>query len=378
MPKTLNDARLTQILTRVKSEQDQLSEVISDLGDSLGEFNALEASNNNSRNLYLEKPGTYTAGETIYVEPLKCYNGATQYVPQYIYVYGFVGSSSTKLYQWNAPSLPQKGVNITLEQTYDKIRIAFRFEASTTATAAAILGRVSAVNVAGRVLINEQRIPDYSRLKINCLGDSLTYGYVPSGFGTSPMSPTWCEQLATDLQCTVRNYGITNNALSNNSGCTGDPMCIRYTTMDDDADVVIVMGGTNDFLRVNAPLGTIDSTDTVTFFGAYNVLVQGLIAKYLTRKARIILMVPPMRNRSTEQNTQGTTLLQIQQAVRDIAHKYALPYVDWAYDSGISAYLISNDTDHVYTYDGIHIQQEIVLGWILPMIENKVIEVLKR
>lgn len=374
MPKTLNDARLTQILTRVKSEQDQLSEVISDLGDSLGEFNALEASNNNSRNLYLEKPGTYTAGETIYVEPLKCYNGATQYVPQYIYVYGFVGSSFTKLYQWNAPSLPQKGVNITLEQTYDKIRIAFRFEASTTATAVAILGRVSTANVAGRVLINEQRIPDYSRLKINCLGDSLTYGYVPSGFGTSPMSPTWCEQLATDLQCTVRNYGITNNAVSNNTGGSGDPMCIRFATMDDDADVVIVMGGTNDFLRVNAPLGTIDSKDNTTFYGAYNVLVQGLIAKYMNRKARIVLMVPPMRSRSTEQNTHGVTLAQIQQAVRDIANKYALPYVDWAKDAGISAYLINEDQNHVYTYDGIHICQEIVLKWVLPLIERKIVE----
>ena len=213
-------------------------------------------------------------------------------------------------------------------------------------------------------------------MRVACVGDSLTYGYVPSGSGSSPMSPTWCEQMATDFQCTVRNYGIINNAVSNNSGGTGDPMCIRYTTMDDDADVVIVMGGTNDFLRVNAPLGTIDSTDNTTFYGAYNVLVQGLIEKYKARKARIILMVPPMRNRSTEQNTQGVTLLQIQQAVRDIANKYSLPYVDWAYDAGISAYLISTDTDHVYTYDGIHITKQIILGWVLPLIEAKVKEVL--
>lgn len=350
---------------------------ISDLNNSLGEFIEIVASNDNSRNLYLEKSGTYTTGETIFVEPLKCYNGATQYTPQYIYVYGFAGGSSTKEYQWDAPSLPQKGVYITLTNNYDKIRIAVRFAENTTATAATILGRVNSVSVAGRMLIDERKIRDYSDLKINCIGDSLTYGYIPKLDDDHPatqMSPTWCEQLAADFGCTVRNYGIANNTLANNSGGTGDPMCIRYTAMDDDADIVLVMGGTNDFLRVPAALGTIDSADNTTIYGAYNVLVQGLIAKYFTRKSRIILMVPPMRSRSAEQNSEGTTLLQIQQAVRDIANKYALPYVDWANDSGINAYLISTDSGYTYTYDGIHIQQDIVLKWILPLIETKVKE----
>ena len=349
------------------------ADMVGALQNELGYMEFLSGSNNNSRYLYLDKTGSFSAGEILYVEPLTSDNGTLTF----IYVYGFIGDNSTKEYQWTNPVLPEKGVYITLTNTYDKIRIAFRYEVAVSSSASAVIGIATNKNIAGRVLEIESVIPDYSNLKINCLGDSLTYGYIPKLDDDHPatqMSPTWCEQLAADFECTVRNYGITNNAVSNNPGGTGEPMCIRYATMNDDADVVIVMGGTNDFLRVNAPLGTIDSTDNTTFYGAYNVLVQGLIGKYLTRKTRIILMVPPMRNRSTEQNTQGVTLLQIQQAVRDIAHKYALPYVDWAYDAGISAYLISTDSNHVYTYDGIHIQQDIILNWILPMIEQKLKE----
>lgn len=376
----VGDSYLSEKLDELDGKITVVDEAVEGVGFA---FNVSGASTATSRNIYCDKSYTFSGGGKIAVRILKW----SSLLRQTIRVYVFDGDTSINLGTVPIPYSQDAYYTFDVPSgEYDKVRVAFQNTVADGVTECQAL-IVCATDGAITNGFVDNAVGKLNGIKINCLGDSLTYGYIPKLDDDHPatqMSPTWCEQLAADLQCTVRNYGITNNVLSNNPGGSGTPMCLRYTAMDDDADVVIVMGGTNDFLRVSfddltgAPLGTIDSAADTTFYGAYNVLVQGLIAKYFTRKTRIILMVPPMRNRSNQTNGRGFTLMQYQQAVRDIANKYALPYVDWAYDAGISAYLISTDTNHIYTYDGIHIQQEIILGWILPMIEKKVAEVLKQ
>ncbi|EOP56123.1 hypothetical protein IKQ_01340 [Bacillus cereus VDM053] len=51
-------------------------------------------------------------------------------------------------------------------------------------------------------------------------------------------------------------------------------MCTRYANMTDDADIITVFGGTNDYGNT-VTLGTINSVDTGTFDGALNILCAG-------------------------------------------------------------------------------------------------------
>lgn len=89
-------------------------------------------------------------------------------------------------------------------------------------------------------------------------------------------------------------YGATGTTIKGNTGTTGAPFVDRYTDMDDDADVVCVFGGTNDF-GLSSSLGTInDEPDkNATFYSALKYLLIGLYAKY--PNARFIFCTPTPR-----------------------------------------------------------------------------------
>ena len=89
--------------------------------------------------------------------------------------------------------------------------------------------------------------------------------------------------LANEYGCVSRNYGIIGSTLQYDAD--KNPMCVRYADMDSDADIVAFMGGTNDYWY-NKPLGTFGDTQDTTFYGALDVLVSGLIAKYPTATKR--------------------------------------------------------------------------------------------
>lgn len=59
-------------------------------------------------------------------------------------------------------------------------------------------------------------------------------------------------------------------------------MSIRYASMDNDLDLIIVAGGTN------VKLETINDLTDISFYGALNVLCDGLIKKYVGK--RIVFM----------------------------------------------------------------------------------------
>ncbi|QWU48086.1 hypothetical protein KPL75_23220 [Bacillus sp. NP247] len=69
------------------------------------------------------------------------------------------------------------------------------------------------------------------------------------------------------------NYGISGSRIAVWEG-HDQPMCTRHANMTDDADIITVFGGTNDYGNT-VTLGTINSVDTGTFYGALNVLCAG-------------------------------------------------------------------------------------------------------
>lgn len=121
------------------------------------------------------------------------------------------------------------------------------------------------------------------------IGDSLAYGNK-----TGPDS-VWLHSLALKYGWTESNRGINGNAVSNVFGGMGIPMCQRYVDIVHDepsADIIIVEGGAND-ANNDAPIGTITDTTGNTFYGAINVLIDGLRKQY--PKGRLLFMTTFLR-----------------------------------------------------------------------------------
>lgn len=114
---------------------------------------------------------------------------------------------------------------------------------------------------------------NWSNKKMNVLGDSIVYG----SYGN------FINVIRDILDLSVaRNYGLGGSCLaSSDIDDTLPPACLRYSEMDNDADIIIVHAGTNDY-SAQIPLGESESTDIKTFNGALNVLMNGLRDKYPT------------------------------------------------------------------------------------------------
>lgn len=169
--------------------------------------------------------------------------------------------------------------------------------------------------------------------KINCLGDSITRG---NANGATP----WVDMLATQHNCTVRNYGVSGTTLSNRGD--GFSMVERYLSMDNDADVVIVWGGWND-VNQGRPLGVFGSTDNTTFYGALNIMLNDLQSKYLGKKIFICTIL------STEHS--WTTVKNYNNAIREVSEYYAIEVIEMS-RLGISARNL--DVKTAYIPDNVH------------------------
>lgn len=119
-------------------------------------------------------------------------------------------------------------------------------------------------------------------LKWNGMGDSLT-----SAIGTAI---NYLNYISGKYCIVPRNYGIAGSTIASGTD-SSNPMVERYVNMDDDADIITIFGGTNDY-GAQIKLGEDDSTDTTTFKGALNVMIDCLVKKYPGKR---IGFITPMR-----------------------------------------------------------------------------------
>lgn len=201
--------------------------------------------------------------------------------------------------------------------------------------------------------VNDKIINKWYDKRVDIIGDSITYGAVwdsetSSFITTDKQYHYWLGQML-GLN-TVRNYGVSSSAISGQSTSTVDSFLARYAAMDDDADLIVVFGGTNDF-GFNTPLGTIVDTTDISFYGALHVLMQGLINKYLGK--RIIFMTPLHRDTENTANSVGKKLIDYVNAIKEVASIYAIPVIDTHNISGITPAIPAMKT--AYINDGLHI-----------------------
>ena len=184
---------------------------------------------------------------------------------------------------------------------------------------------------------------------INVLGDSIT-----QGVGTTAPEHIYHAVLGRMVGAAeVRNFGLSGTRIARQIGpdAWGAPFTERYLDMPDDADLIIVFGGTNDYGHGNAPFGGKADRTVDTFCGACHVLFRGLIEKYPT--ARIVVMTPLQRVGGSKPcaNT-GKPLRDYADTMAEIAGEYAIPVLDLYRTSGIAADIPAQQA--LYLPDGLH------------------------
>ena len=179
--------------------------------------------------------------------------------------------------------------------------------------------------------------------KGGCLGDSISAGYY---------TDKTFYNVAKDIlhMSEFVNYGISGTCIG---GTNSNAMSIRYSTMSDDLDVILVAGGVND-MGLNIALGTLNDTTTSTFYGALKVLCEGLLTKY--PKGTIIFITPAQVGKPInfygEPNAQGYTVKDYRDAIIEVCSNYPVYVYDNYTISGI--YPKNNTNRNIYTKDGLH------------------------
>ena len=168
--------------------------------------------------------------------------------------------------------------------------------------------------------------------KVNFLGDSITEGH-----GTSSEEYRFTNIIQREYGLSeARNYGIGGTRIARQRKPSEDArwdldFCGRYSQMEDDADIVVVFGGTNDFGHGDAPFGNINDTDVYTFCGSCNVLYDGLRSKY----PHIPIVVVTPTHRDNENNPKGDgykdfdcILAEYVQAIKKVAENHGFFVLD--------------------------------------------------
>lgn len=197
--------------------------------------------------------------------------------------------------------------------------------------------------------------------KVIFQGDSITDQNYNSGLSVT--YPTYvAEKLGLNI---VGNYAISGSTIAEKESNPTDrnPIVNRYQEMDDDADLVIVAAGTNDWYYTHTPLGDMDSRSNNTFYGALHNLCLGLKKKY--KNKTILFMLPIMRRQGNYQNQESTngngkTLKEYGNIIKEVCDYYSIPVLDMYTESGLYPfdddlaveYYIQqgSDPDYYYTH----------------------------
>ena len=196
-------------------------------------------------------------------------------------------------------------------------------------------------------------------LRINFLGDSIT-----EGVGASSKDTVYHAVLAKEAGLSqVNNYGISGTRFAIQKGTEKRPkdnyvdinsFCERFDKMDD-ADVVVVFGGTNDYGHGDAPLGSFEDRTPDTFYGACHYLFSGLVKKYLGKP--IVIMTPLHRINELEipdvkMPGDYGDLKTYTNIIREVAEFYSLPVLDLFATSGLQPEI--KEIQETYIPDGLH------------------------
>ncbi len=191
--------------------------------------------------------------------------------------------------------------------------------------------------------------------KINFLGDSITEGALAS----SPENIYYNVIKANEGLSEARGYGVGGSRIARQTKKThpyDDKSFVeRFFQMDDDADIVFVFGGTNDFGHGDAPIGEFTDRTPDTFYGACHLLMEGLMNKY--PEATIVFATPlkrdfPRHPDRLHPSKLELDLIVIANIIIEVARYYSIPVLDLYSLSGLQPELEAHKK--AYCPDGLH------------------------
>lgn len=174
---------------------------------------------------------------------------------------------------------------------------------------------------------------------VNFLGDSITFGS-----GASTPERRFTDVLAREFGLAkANNYGASGSRIAQQTEISKDPrdrdFCMRVAEMDENADAVVVFGGTNDYGHGDAPLGVSSDREPTTFYGGCHFLMSELLRRYVGKPTVILTPL----HRLDEDNPKGdgskayngAPLSVYRSILIEVANYYGMPVLDLYVTSGI-------------------------------------------
>lgn len=182
---------------------------------------------------------------------------------------------------------------------------------------------------------------ELSGKKIVFLGDSITEGH-----GVANPENRFVDRVAAKTGAICKNFGIGGTRIARQTIPSererhDKDFISRVPELDEDADIVVVFGGTNDWGHGDAKFGNFKDRDIYTFYGALHILYTMLIEKY--PESQIVVLTPLHRSRPNElepvTNADNANKPQVLKdyvnAIREVAEYYSIPVLDLYKTSGI-------------------------------------------
>lgn len=215
---------------------------------------------------------------------------------------------------------------------------------------------------------------DLSEKSVIFVGDSLTYGS-----GTTKTYHSYIKNMG--IFESVQAMGVAGSCISTTSdyGNLCSPLVQRYTSIPE-TDIIVIFMGTNDYSH-ETPLGAIDDTTDISFYGALNVIIPGI--KALHPDSQLVFVTPLHRygfgtskitgNQFTYDNIpngRNHSLSDYVEAIISVCKQYSVPLIDLFNQFPIDP---SNSADRVaYMPDGLHpntIGHEIIANLLLQNLQ---------
>lgn len=175
------------------------------------------------------------------------------------------------------------------------------------------------------------------------------------------------------LVCSNYGYGGSTIAI-NNETLNGKSVVERVlgTATSDNisgsGDIWVVWGGYNDASYRNTPLGTIDSTDNSTIYGALKTICKTIQEK--TNNPRVLLVTMHQATgrlmASSADDGKGCFVQRMREAFYEVGEMFGIPVLDLYKNGGISRV-----NDKQLTSDGVHLNDK-GKQFIYPKIANAI------
>lgn len=249
------------------------------------------------------------------------------------------------------------------------------------------------------MFISDDLLTPLQNKKISILGDSFSAfnNQIPSGnspyymgnnAGVTNYNQMWWQRLISNNAATKGTIQASSG--SNVSYIREQSLCLSNTNMCeslDDPDIVVILGGTNDFSHTPALIGTYDGTQNFpttnnNFSDAYALMLSRITTKYPNATVfccGIPLFVRTNLNKAqpeknTETNGEHKTIFDYSEKIRQIAQIMNCQYIDmnecgFNRENYYSTYCEDSSTNPTHPNAK---GQEV----IYKVIENKILEVM--